>query len=405
MVIRKSFFFLYRTKSVLQTSNVCTYPLEKPKETIYHINSPKKPLAYWVSQGKKLCLQVLGIAETGITSRVETQVRCNLIVTLMSSPSNRLFSPTCIRVPDNLLAKEWLKAKIGKCAGLEELLLEVKVIGQSEYGKVIRACSACVTRERKRHLKKIESKRNSKDISLAILPSPSQCNGTLEQEEEDYQLAIKELSSEITEADRQRIISLHCPRLLEFKEGQVTIPFRIICYCGHHDEKNGFLVEFTLRDEYTNIIIASGMTPPITIIDNHKLFRRKLTCVEPKTTAESSSSPSSPSFLDFNNPLANRKRRAKSHSEDEGACSDIESIEIGPNESTPSVNSSYLHEDDMSVYDATTYTFHIQHPFDNIVTTNLTTQQHPIGQVCGETDDLFNGSFMSEQFLSVESTK
>lgn len=40
------------------------------------------------------------------------------------------------------------------------------------------------------------------------------------------------------------MVVFNCPEILDFSHGRVVLPLRIICYCSHHSEKEGFRCAF-----------------------------------------------------------------------------------------------------------------------------------------------------------------
>ncbi|KAI8137392.1 hypothetical protein BJV82DRAFT_358156 [Fennellomyces sp. T-0311] len=62
--------------------------------------------------------------------------------------------------------------------------------------------------------------------------------------------------------------------MVNFSSGDAILPTRITCYCRHHNEKVGFCVEFTMKTDKGDTI-ATGMSPPILITDDHKSTRQK----------------------------------------------------------------------------------------------------------------------------------
>ena len=57
--------------------------------------------------------------------------------------------------------------------------------------------------------------------------------------------------------------------MLDFSTGSIVLPLRITCYCRHHREKVGFLVNMQMLD-HAGRVVAFGQTKPIMITDDHK---------------------------------------------------------------------------------------------------------------------------------------
>ena len=113
-------------------------------------------------------------------------------------------------------------------------------------------------------------------------------------------------------ADAQRILIFNVSQTVDFANGDAILPVRITCYCRHHHEKTGFWygrvrivvralfrvsaagrsadrpqarmffchrvappsVNFVLRD-HLNQVVATGVSPPIMITDDHKSARSR----------------------------------------------------------------------------------------------------------------------------------
>ena len=69
----------------------------------------------------------------------------------------------------------------------------------------------------------------------------------------------------------------HANKILMFQSGPVVnlssglsqLPCRLTCYCRHHSEKDGFLIEFTIRNS-KGAVVAVATSVPIMITDDHK---------------------------------------------------------------------------------------------------------------------------------------
>ena len=116
---------------------------------------------------------------------------------------------------NNLLLKSTLEST-------SNLLLDALVVSVSNPDKVIDICENCFAREVRRN------KNATKQILIFNVKNP-----------------------------------------LDFSNGDVFLPTRITCYSRHHNENVGFCVYFIIKDE-NNSIIASGISPPILITDDHK---------------------------------------------------------------------------------------------------------------------------------------
>ncbi|KAI8599270.1 hypothetical protein EDD21DRAFT_288182, partial [Dissophora ornata] len=239
-------------------------------------------------------VHITGIPLQGAKSRVETQIK--LGIQLVNQQNERIGAWTHIKLPEYMVAKEKNKRINAKNVEVYEALnsgtclsLEASVVCQSDRGKVIQTCTGCVLRERKRAQRK-KSLGKKKNGATA---------GPVAQLDEDdpEQMAL----------EQRKILLFNCPEITEFNSGELVLPTRITCYCRHHGEKQGFCIQFLLRD-YANNVVAVGMSPPIMITDDHKASKPSVsTSLPPNPLAAASSmiSPTSmPSILGLTSSLA-----------------------------------------------------------------------------------------------------
>ncbi|KAI9216011.1 hypothetical protein BC828DRAFT_401384 [Blastocladiella britannica] len=81
-------------------------------------------------------------------------------------------------------------------------------------------------------------------------------------------------AGDLAMSDRKTML-VHAPPVMDFAQGDATLPTRIPCYSRHHKEKVGFVVEFELRDVHGRAI-ARGESPPILITDDHKMTKKSI---------------------------------------------------------------------------------------------------------------------------------
>ncbi|KAF9199563.1 SPT3 Dosage dependent suppressor of Ty-induced promoter mutations-like protein, partial [Haplosporangium sp. Z 27] len=143
------------------------------------------------------------------------------------------------------------------------LSLEASVVCQSDHSKVIQTCTGCVLRERKRAQRK-KSLGKKKTAASADQAPPLD-------EDDPEQMSL----------EQRKILLFNCTEIAEFSSGELILPTRITCYCRHHGEKQGFCIQFLLRD-YANNVVAVGISPPIMITDDHKASKVK----KPEQTAD-----------------------------------------------------------------------------------------------------------------------
>ncbi|KAK4046694.1 SPT3 Dosage dependent suppressor of Ty-induced promoter mutations-like protein [Microbotryomycetes sp. JL201] len=228
--------------------------------------------------GSGLELMVLGVPRYGAKSRVETQIKITLALVKprtpkKGSPQNhdhvdggyeqfltfdgsldpqvndhyeRVGSWSHLRLPGIQALKKRVKKQLKPDPTPEEtLLLDVAVIRASEDEEQIFICDGCQQRERKRAQRKKDT------------------NAAKTQEDKDAQPTLT------PEQERRKVVVFNCSEFVELTGGEIVLPTRITCYCRHHKEKKGFMVQFTVRN-FLGEVIASSSTPPIMITDDHK---------------------------------------------------------------------------------------------------------------------------------------
>ncbi|KAG0047287.1 SPT3 Dosage dependent suppressor of Ty-induced promoter mutations-like protein [Gryganskiella cystojenkinii] len=210
-----------------------------------------------------LRVNITGIPAQGAKSRVETQIK--LGIQLLNQQNERIGAWSHIKLPEYMVAKEKNKRINAKNVGQEVyqalnngtcLSLEASVVCQSDRSKVIQTCTGCVLRERKRaQRKKSLGKKKNGQVAAPI--------SNLEDDDPE-QIAL----------EQRKILLFNCTEIAEFNTGELILPTRITCYCRHHGEKQGFCIQFALRD-YANNIVAVGISPPIMITDDHKASKVK----------------------------------------------------------------------------------------------------------------------------------
>ncbi|KAH7060281.1 hypothetical protein BKA57DRAFT_371404, partial [Linnemannia elongata] len=212
-------------------------------------------------------VNITGVPSQGAKSRVETQIK--LGIQLVNQNNERIGAWTHIKLPEYMVAKEKNKSVNAKNVGTYQLflifflyvlgpvavaLLEAAVVCQSDKSKVIQTCTGCVLRERKR----AQRKKNIGKKKAGAAATP----------------VIEDDEPEVMALEQRKILLFNCTEIAEFTSGELTLPTRITCYCRHHGEKQGFCIQFVLRD-YANNVVAVGISPPIMITDDHKASKVK----------------------------------------------------------------------------------------------------------------------------------
>ncbi|OZJ06433.1 hypothetical protein BZG36_00553 [Bifiguratus adelaidae] len=336
-------------------------------------------------------IRVLGLPPSGAKSRVETQIKlCLQLVTPSGDKAAGLWS--WLRVPDHMIGKERKKKAsekvgVGNTKDQQILELEAGVICASDTEKKVITCVGCVMRERKRTQRKKDFKGKPGDgfssragsptstnpsVSHTPIPTPTPTRGSTPAEQDGEAMdgedmpgtgvttpsctapnspnsicmpdsisskRTKELSPSLLADpnlphEQRRILLLNSPDLVDFTSGNVILPTRITCYCRHHNEKVGFCVVFGMRD-YQGRLVASGISPPIMITDDHKSTRgnRKRARVDYEEQAEIAELEEK--LADNKNNRKNGKRRSNTsrsssaHNSDDGYPVPAESTSTG----------------------------------------------------------------------------
>ncbi|KAJ3012438.1 SPT3 Dosage dependent suppressor of Ty-induced promoter mutations-like protein, partial [Thoreauomyces humboldtii] len=221
-----------------------------------------------------LQVRVLGVPQQNAKSRVETQIK--LCLQLVTDKGDKVPRYSHLRLPEYLVARE-KKRRAEDDDGAHPppdtavLSLDTVVVCASDIERTVVTCNGCIHRERKRAKKK--------DSNLVS-------NFPLGPKGEEI------LDAETLHLEQKKVVLLNCLQLVDFSSGDTILPTRITCYCRHHGEKLGFCVYFMARD-YTGKIVATGMSPPILITDDHKSSKasrptaaRKRARVEEATSTE-----------------------------------------------------------------------------------------------------------------------
>ncbi|RIA92219.1 hypothetical protein C1645_82014 [Glomus cerebriforme] len=217
---------------------------------------------------KGLQIRVLGVPQTGAKSRVETQIK--LCLQLVTDKGEKVPLWSHLRLPEYMVAKEKLKTKNARnppdhAMNISEkgvLNLEATVVCASDMPKKVLTCLGCVQRERKRSQRKKENKHAKVNPNTA--PPADDANKPMDLDDE-----------KTMQLEQRKILLFNCSEIVDFSSGDTILPTRITCYCRHHNEKVGFCIYFVMKD-YTNTVIANGMSPPIMITDDHKSSKTKV---------------------------------------------------------------------------------------------------------------------------------
>ncbi|KAJ3084785.1 SPT3 Dosage dependent suppressor of Ty-induced promoter mutations-like protein [Rhizoclosmatium hyalinum] len=222
-------------------------------------------------------IKVLGVPLQNARSRVETQTK--LCLQMVDVLGNKTSAWSHLRLPEQLVTKEKLRKSQNvvdySLIPLNKVLdLQAVIICASDPKKDVQICSGCQQRELKRSKKKSE-------------PAASVTSPNADVKMEDVGSLNLDLNGNTSAAaadnDAGKIVLFNCGSYVDFSSGDTILPTRITCYCRHHNEKTGFCVYFIARDHNSNVI-ATGISPPILITDDHKGTKSKTAAAIPATT-------------------------------------------------------------------------------------------------------------------------
>lgn len=218
-------------------------------------------------------IRVLGVPQTGAKSRVETQIK--LCIQLVTDDGDKAQWWSHLKLPEHRVAKDKLKRQIlmsttangSKIANVvndsvmntaikpeKMLFLSAQVICASDPSRKVVTCLGCIQRERKRSQRRKENKLKNESSPVDDMM------------EDEKSLALEE----------QKVLLFNCSEVVDFSSGDTILPTRITCYCRHHNERLGFCIYFEMHD-YQGKQVATGMSPPIMITDDHKSNKVKST--------------------------------------------------------------------------------------------------------------------------------
>ncbi|KAJ2170197.1 SPT3 Dosage dependent suppressor of Ty-induced promoter mutations-like protein, partial [Coemansia sp. RSA 560] len=222
-----------------------------------------------------------GVSRENAKSRVETQIKTTLRLT--TNDGERVTCWSHLQLPELLVARDKhrhrLQTKQQQAQALADgsmpaasqhvVRLEALVKCSSDPTREVETCRGCINREYKRSLRRKDTRMRG-TYSTCTTPgqsraaSPTLNGGTMEADWNDSRIAL----------EKKRIVIFNCNDMLDFSKGEVVLPARITCYCRHHMEKVGFCIYLTLYDS-DNRVLASHVSPPIMITDDHKSTKFK----------------------------------------------------------------------------------------------------------------------------------
>ncbi|WFD31491.1 hypothetical protein MSPP1_002528 [Malassezia sp. CBS 17886] len=223
-------------------------------------------------------IHVHGVPARGAKSRVETQIRMRLELVSRAPHTGeggqpvweRIGSFSHIKVPPLSGTKRKSKKHRKLNVPMESMLhLDATVINATPPHAHVYVCDSCRERERKRaHRKK------TKKLSPCVNPTEDEIRAL--GIDPHAPNAMELAASRMEEEERRHAVLFNCGDYIDFYDGEAVLSTRITCYCRHHREKLGFCIVFTLRNDRGEFI-ATGTTPPIMIMDDHKSIAQSST--------------------------------------------------------------------------------------------------------------------------------
>lgn len=161
------------------------------------------------------CKFKLHLGDMPSKSRVETQIKCRLVV--YSTPEEHL-----LHLPADTIARPKFQLRDPFVPSPNTLHLDVDVVSQTQPSKPVFMCSRCVNRERKRAFRK-------KNLDS---------NEEFYWNEERLRRLIIFNSKEVVPFSLAKSCDVGYNNIVEGKE--IELPLRLACYCRHHSAKRGF---------------------------------------------------------------------------------------------------------------------------------------------------------------------
>ncbi|KAJ2079162.1 SPT3 Dosage dependent suppressor of Ty-induced promoter mutations-like protein [Coemansia sp. RSA 988] len=248
------------------------------------------------TMARGLHIELDGIPSENAKSRVETQIK--LTLRLNTNDGARATCWTHLALPELLVSRDKFRHRLqtrqqqsenGLPASPQHVVrLEAMIKCSSDLTREVETCSGCINREYKRSLRRKDARARSGMPSACTTPMQSRpesplgdslgvrgMTGSMEADWDESRMAL----------ERKRVVIFNCNDLLDFSKGEVVLPTRITCYCRHHMEKVGFCLYLTLVDANNNVV-ASHVSPPIMITDDHKSTKFKIDRSKTRAKAE-----------------------------------------------------------------------------------------------------------------------
>jgi len=204
----------------------------------------------------------LKVLELPPYSRVETQIK--LKFEFNPAPKQHL-----LHVSQDLISKSkfCLQDPVESLPLLlrKNMLFMDTYVLTSDLKRSCNVCSRCIKREQKRALR---SKTGTSETSNANSPTSASVPSALKNNPNSW--ADESMIKKAIIFNCKEIISFPAPTGL-FNDQTKALDFsaRIICYCRHHKEQDGFKLLFVVKD-YQGQVVAKHLSSPIMIMDRKK---------------------------------------------------------------------------------------------------------------------------------------
>lgn len=208
----------------------------------------------------------LDVSDLPNCSRVETQIKLKLH---LSPPPPHVL----LHIPQDLISKNKFclnEPLDGLSPKIQESMLYLDTfVLTSDFSKSCNICSRCIKREQKR-----ASRRKSGHESEAIeCSSPNTPHGVVKNNPNSW--ADDKMMKKAIIFNCKEIVSFPRPTGLDTDERKtMDLSARIICYCRHHKESEGFRLLFVVKNHHGEVV-GKLMSTPIMIMDRKKNIASK----------------------------------------------------------------------------------------------------------------------------------
>ncbi|KAF7722324.1 SPT3 Dosage dependent suppressor of Ty-induced promoter mutations-like protein [Apophysomyces ossiformis] len=237
-------------------------------------------------------IRVLGVPQTGAKSRVETQIK--LCIQLVTGDGDKAQWWSHLKLPEHMVAKDKLKrqimlstspngSKIASIAGLDNsnlpikpekmLFLSARVICASDPSRKVVTCLGCIQRERKRSQRRKENK-----IKTETDEEKRQVDDEKSVAQEEQKISVLEI--QFCQLELRVIADII---MKELDSGKYCFVSKVIITDTSLSLKS---IYFEMHD-HAGKQVATGMSPPIMITDDHKSNKVKAGRKRPRTESES----------------------------------------------------------------------------------------------------------------------